>query len=233
MTNDDHLLIHVLDTGMGIPEDKQQELFDPFNRLGMENTGIEGTGIGLTICKILMEAREGEITIKSIPGKSSQFTLKIPLGQKIPTQILKEKTKIMNDPIKNNNTEMRTVLYVEDNQANLILVEQIMAKRKDIQLITATNADKGIELAKTERPDLILMDINLPGMSGVEAFELLRDCPDTCQIPIIAVSANAMQSDIDRALEIGFAAYVTKPIQIKKFLDIINNIITPDMVIKA
>ena len=113
------------------------------------------------------------------------------------------------------------------------MVEQILVNRKDIQLITATNADKGIELAKTKKPDLILMDINLPGMSGVEALEVLRDCPDTCQIPIIAVSANAMQSDIDRALEARFEAYVTKPIRIQKFLDIINNIITPDMVMKA
>ena len=117
---------------------------------------------------------------------------------------------------------LRTLLYVEDNPANLMLVEQLIARRSDIRLLTAVNGTLGIELARSSRPEVILMDINLPGISGIEALKVLREDPATAHIPIVALSANAMASDIQKGLEAGFFRYLTKPIKINEFMDTLD-----------
>ena len=116
----------------------------------------------------------------------------------------------------------RTVLYVEDNAANLQLVEQIIARRPGMRLLSARNATLGIELAQAAKPDLILMDINLPGISGIEAMQMLRADPQTAHIPVVALSANAIARDIERGLEAGFFRYLTKPIRVNEFLETLD-----------
>ena len=117
---------------------------------------------------------------------------------------------------------MRTLLYVEDNPANLKLVEQIIARRPDMRLLTAVNGSCGIEMARASQPDVILMDINLPGISGIEALKILREDPATAHIPVVAISANAMPRDIEKGLEAGFFRYLTKPIKITEFMDALD-----------
>jgi CheY-like chemotaxis protein len=119
-------------------------------------------------------------------------------------------------------TQMYTLLYVEDNPANLELVKQIIARHPNIRLLTAVNGKSGIEIANTSQPDVILMDINLPDISGVEALKILRGDTATAHIPVIALSANAMPRDIGKGLEAGFYRYLTKPINIKEFMDTLN-----------
>src|SRR5205085_2605971 len=125
-------------------------------------------------------------------------------------------------PQSSSNAPLRTLLYVEDNPANLSLVEQLIARRSDIQLLTAVTGLLGIEIARESLPEVILMDINLPGISGLEALKILRQDPATSHIPIIALSANAMPRDIEKGLEAGFFRYLTKPIKVKEFMDTLN-----------
>ena len=117
---------------------------------------------------------------------------------------------------------MRTLLYVEDNPANLMLVEDLIARRPDIRLLSARDGDRGIEIARAARPDVILMDINLPGISGIAALRILADDPATAHIPVIALSANAIPRDIERGLEAGFFRYLTKPIKVDEFMDTLD-----------
>ena len=116
----------------------------------------------------------------------------------------------------------RTLLYVEDNPANLKLVEQLMTRRTDLRLLSAANGTLGVDLARTSQPDVVLMDINLPGISGIDALKILREDPATAHIPIVALSANAMPRDIERGLAAGFFRYLTKPIKVKEFMDTLN-----------
>ena len=117
---------------------------------------------------------------------------------------------------------MRTLLYVEDNPANLMLVEDLIARRPDIHLLTARDGHRGIEIARASRPDVILMDINLPGISGIKALKVLAEDPATAHIPVIALSANAMPRDIEKGLEAGFFRYLTKPIKVNEFMETLD-----------
>jgi CheY-like chemotaxis protein len=117
---------------------------------------------------------------------------------------------------------LRTLLYVEDNPANLKLIEQLIARRRDIRLLTAREGSLGIQLARDHQPDVILMDINLPGISGIEALKILREDPITAQIPVVALSANAMPRDVEKGLQAGFFRYLTKPIKVNEFMDTLD-----------
>gem|GEM_PF-1741016 len=210
--------ISIADTGHGFSKDQQMKIFEPFNRLGAENSAIEGTGIGLTITKRLLETMDGSIALESEPGKRSCFTIELPVGEEVQ---LVGKT----DPAQEMEVEAppfriekkRTLLYVEDNPANLMLVEQILESRPDIKLLSASRAQLGIDLARAHHPDLILMDIHMPEMDGITAMKILRNYEETRNIPIIAVSANAMESDIKKGMQAGFDAYISKPFNIQKF----------------
>jgi PAS domain S-box-containing protein len=208
----------VRDSGEGLSPDKLAQLFQPFNRLGQEANGEEGTGIGLVMTKRLIEMMGGVIGAESTVGKGSVFWIEIDLteerhavgGTTLPLARL--------DPLVQANAQLRTLLYVEDNPANLMLVEDLIARRADLRLLSARDGNHGIEIARASRPDLILMDINLPGISGIKALKILADDPTTAHIPVIALSANAIPRDIEKGLEAGFFRYLTKPIMVDEFM---------------
>ena len=209
--------IAVQDTGMGLRPDQVEALFQPFNRLGQEGGAAEGTGIGLVVTKRLAELMGGTMGVSSTPGIGSVFWIELELtgALPVPQQADAAPSPVVRGPVLN--AEVATILYVEDNPANLALVEQIVGFRPDLQLISAPSAELGIAMAQSHVPQVILMDINLPGMSGHEAQRVLRDDVRTAHIPVIAVSANAMERDVRRGLAAGFSAYLTKPIDIVAF----------------
>jgi PAS domain S-box-containing protein len=203
--------IFVSDTGIGIPEYLQESIFEPFRRL--EQNNADGVGIGLTICKNLVHLMNGTIALKSDPGQGSCFSVFLPEG--VSTGVTAEETSNNRDPVMPlEKRDPRCILYIEDNVINLRLIKQIYDERPDIRFLSAPNAEEGIELSRAERPDLILMDINMPGMDGREAFSALKKHPETASIPVVALTANAMEKDKKRAMEMGFTDYISKPIQI-------------------
>ncbi|MDP3474768.1 ATP-binding protein [Hydrogenophaga sp.] len=214
--------ISVRDTGPGLTTVQLGQLFQPFNRLGQESGGEEGTGIGLVVTKRLVELMGGLIGVESTPGVGSVFWVEMPLTaapQSLVSDALALDVPRTEAPL---GAPQHTVLYVEDNPANLELVELIVARRPDLRLLGAADASVGIEFARVYQPEVILMDINLPGISGVEAMKILRADPSTAHIPIIALSANAVPRDIARAMAAGFFNYITKPIQVNQFMEALD-----------
>ncbi len=221
-TADSMLRIMVTDTGAGIPKDKQGELFKPFSRLGAENTETEGSGIGLVVCKDLVKLMHGVIGLESETGKGSTFWIELPLCGSQHNEIV-ETTEALEAPIMEELPGMRgTVLYVEDNPANIRLMEMIVNHVKGLTLISTHTGEFGIELARAEHPDVIILDINLPGMNGIEVLKQLRRYDGTKDIPVLALSAAATQKDIEKGLNAGFQSYQTKPIKVPKIIDAIR-----------
>jgi PAS domain S-box-containing protein len=219
MNTPERVRVSVADTGEGLPPEMLQQLFQPFNRLGQERSTEEGTGIGLVMSKRLVEMMGGIIGVESTVGMGSVFWFE--LNSTSEPQLETDLTPAAEiaeaqDP---RGVPLRTLLYVEDNPANLKLIEQLIARRPDIHLLSARDGNTGIQLARANQPALILMDINLPGISGIEALKILREDPATAHIPVIALSANAMPRDIEKGLQAGFFHYLTKPIKIQEFMD--------------
>ncbi len=214
--------ISVRDTGMGLTPEQLAQLFEPFNRLGKEAGSEEGTGIGLVVTKRLIELMGGTMGVESTVGAGSLFWIELGLTPAPQLEPQRLAPLVQTRPVMPDGTPLRTLLYVEDNPANLELVQQIIARRPDLRLITATDGSRGIELARSHQPEVVLMDINLPGISGIDAMKILRADPATGHIPIIAISANAMPHDIERALAAGFFRYITKPIRIKELLEALD-----------
>jgi signal transduction histidine kinase/CheY-like chemotaxis protein len=213
--------ICVRDTGVGLAPEQLAQLFQPFNRLGKEASTEEGTGIGLVVTKRLVELMGGTIGADSVVGEGSVFWVEFPLTS-APQFALAESDTAAPKPQVADGTPMRTLLYVEDNPANLELVEQLVARRSDLRLLSAADGTLGIEYARACLPEVILMDINLPGISGIEAMKILRADPATAHIPIIALSANAVPRDIEKGLEAGFFNYITKPIVVGQFMEALD-----------
>ena len=218
-----YLRVTVSDDGPGIAKEKQSNIFQPFNRLGMENKNIEGTGIGLTISKQLIELMGGKIGFESAEGRGSKFWFDLPLAT--PSRAI-DSVQSIPEILRSRPTEYarprRKILYIEDNPANMMLMTMVVKHLKQVELIPAETAEIGLEIAKQEIPHLILMDINLPGMNGIEALRELRALPALRKIPVIAVSAAAMTSDLDAGAKAGFNRYITKPIQISQALEVIQ-----------
>ena len=214
--------ISITDTGAGLPAEMLEQLFQPFNRLGQETSDEEGTGIGLVVAKQLIELMEGSIGVESTVGVGSVFWFELKAGvdPHLAVTALGASPPVLR--VGRNSGPVRTVLYVEDNPANLLLVERLLARRSDLRLLTAVNGTLGLDLARAHRPQVILMDINLPDISGIDALLLLRKDPTTAHIPVVAVSANAMQHDIERGLRAGFFRYLTKPLNVLEFMDTLN-----------
>jgi signal transduction histidine kinase/CheY-like chemotaxis protein len=221
---DNQLRIRIKDTGNGISNENKDKLFIPFERFDSEIEQIEGAGIGLSISKNLMELMGGTISFESTLGEGSIFYINLPLAEiaSIPRQVNEEPTSI-DIPLSNDGKQK--VLYIDDIKTNVVMVEQILNYRSHIEFLSATNALNGIELAKVETPDLILMDIHMPGMDGIEAFKKLQSLSETKDIPVIALTADAMSADINIALNIGFNDYITKPIDVLKFLNTIDKVL--------
>jgi PAS domain S-box-containing protein len=215
--------ISVRDTGNGLPPEKLAQLFQPFNRLGQESGSEEGTGIGLVVSKRLVELMGGDIGVESTVGVGSVFWIELH-STRAPrlAAALTELTALVPAP-PHTGRPTHTLLCVEDNPANLLLVEKLLERRPDISLLVARDGIRGIEMARAARPDVILMDINLPGISGLIALGVLASNPETAGIPVIALSANAMPEDIERGLAAGFFRYLTKPIKVTKFMDTLDS----------
>ena len=226
LVNAEQTRISITDTGAGLSLEQRTQLFKAFSRLGAEQTDIEGTGIGLVITKNIVELMGGSIGIDSQPGKGSTFWIELP------SDSLRQAQKIL--PIKTETTshESRaakkyehTVLYIEDNPANLRLVAQVLARRSNIHLWSAHEPLLGLDLAAEHKPDLILLDVNLPGMDGYGVLKHLRQREETRHTPVIAISANAMPRDIGKGLEAGFDGYITKPINVVDLLHAIDGVL--------
>ena len=214
--------VNIRDTGAGLSPDKLAQLFQPFNRLGQEAGGVEGTGIGLVMTKRLIELMGGVIGVESAVGTGSVFWIEMistsapectdaESGSAAPAQTQVE-----------SGAPLRTLLYVEDNPADLKLVEQLISRRPDMCLLTAVNGKLGIEFARKLQPKVILMDINLPDINGFEALKVLYADAVTAHIPVVALSANAMPIDIEKGLKAGFLRYLTKPIKVNEFMDALD-----------
>jgi CheY-like chemotaxis protein len=218
------LRFEVTDTGIGIPAAARARLFQPFSQADASTTRrYGGTGLGLAISKRLCEAMGGAIGVESTPGAGSTFWVRLPLavgaaaesGQ--PDDDATPAAAVAPAPI--------DVLCIEDNPANLRLIEGIFAPHKNIRLLSALAPGLGLELARTHKPALILLDINLPDMDGYAVMQCLREHEATRQIPVLAISANAMPKDIERGKAAGFAAYVTKPIDVAELLRLVTQLL--------
>ena len=210
----ERLSFAVRDTGPGIAPDLLEHLFDPFDRLGAENSGIEGTGIGLTITKRLVEQMGGSIAVESTVGEGSVFRIGFPLSSEtVAASSLRAEEDSSADVVLSGH-----ILYVEDNPANLELVRRILSRHPDVEFSAAPTAEIGIATARSAPPDVILMDIDLPGMDGFEALGELAATAETSQVPVIAVTAAATQGEVRRGQASGFFDYLTKPIAAKRLV---------------
>ena len=219
------LRVNVSDTGLGIPPDRLGQLFTPFERLGAEQTGIEGTGLGLALSKRLVEAMRGTMGVDSTVGRGSTFWVEFPLS-------------VEEQPATQRGTEgprpaavaeaargAFSVLYIEDNLSNLELIQHLLSRRPEIKLLSAMQGRLGLDLAREHRPDLILLDVHLPDIPGAEMVRLLREDLKTRNIPVVVVSADALPTQIQRLLAAGARAYLTKPLEVRKFLDVVDQVL--------
>jgi PAS domain S-box-containing protein len=218
------LRICVQDTGFGIPPEKQDRLFQPFERLGAENLEVEGTGLGLALSQRLVLAMAGRIGVESSLGHGSIFWIEFPQVQSLllPTEI---SDGVSSNELLNRFNE-KTVLYIEDNLSNLKLIEQIFSRRTSIKLLAAMQGRLGVELAREHQPDLILLDLHLPDIQGQEVLRLLQEGQRTRTIPVIVVSADATVGQIQRLMSQGAHGYLTKPFNVQELLQAVDSILS-------
>lgn len=224
----DKMRIAVTDNGKGIASDKQARVFNSFDRLGAECSEVEGTGIGLVITRRMMEAMGGGVDFTSVEGHGSTFWLELPLAQKVesePNASLAQLNKELVVPESNALSGKHVVLYIEDNPMNMRLMQQVFKAREGWELCGAVNAETGLELVRTNKPDVILLDINLPGMNGYQALALLKADAETMHIPVVALSANAMKGDRERGIQAGFVDYLTKPLDILLLMRLLDELL--------
>lgn len=222
--NGDWVRIGVHDTGEGMKAEELRQIFEPFERLGQKGSNIEGTGIGLTITKRMVELMGGSVNVESTPGSGSTFSIELPREDAPPDWPAEEHGEAAPTPSLENAAAVResSVLYVEDNPSNIRLMAQIIALRKRLRLQTAHSADLGRKLAVTTRPDLIILDINLPGIDGYDMLRTLRSSEGLASVPIVALSANALPGAVYSGRKAGFDDYLTKPVHVSSFLKLLD-----------
>jgi PAS domain S-box-containing protein len=213
---DGRIQYSVTDTGGGIPKERQNELFQPFQRLGAEHTHVEGTGLGLALTQRLVEAMGGTVDFSSEPGRGSRFWIELPL-QAAGTAAAAPSEPAPKLPPAEVGGSRHSLLYIEDNATSLRLIEAILSATPNLALVSAATAQEGIALAIERRPDVILLDINLPGMNGYEVLARLKETPETRDIPVLALTAAALPGDVANGIAAGFFRYLTKPLDAAAF----------------
>jgi signal transduction histidine kinase/ActR/RegA family two-component response regulator len=223
---DDGLRVSVADDGIGIPYEHQDRIFTPFHRAGQETGPIQGTGIGLAITKRLTELMGGKVGFRSTPAQGSMFWIDLPAHRVTETsRPAPAATQQSAASALTGEGKRYKIIYVEDNPSNIAFMQELLEELDRVDLITVPNAEVGIELVRHHRPDIVIMDINLPGMSGVEATRKLRELPETKHIPVIALTAAAMMGDQARFSEAGFYRYLTKPVRVDELLAMLEEIL--------
>ncbi len=220
--------IDVTDQGNGIPDNDIDRLFTPFDRLGADRTGVEGTGLGLALSKRLAEAMGGTLSVKSTEGEGSTFSVRLSKTTSREEDAMVVEWAEGGDP-----ERQVTVLQIEDNPSNMRLVERILSRRPNSKLITAMQGSLGLDLARQHDPDLILLDLNLPDLSGHDVLRQLRDDARLSEIPVVVVSADATKGQIERVLAAGAQAYLTKPLDVQRFLEVVEEALHPPAVEEA
>jgi PAS domain S-box-containing protein len=221
------LRLSVRDNGKGIPANRQAEVFQPFNRLNAEFSKIEGSGVGLVITKQLVEMMNGRLDFDSTEGVGTEFWIDLPIASEWnqqQTDIIKSVDYV---PTQLAFSSHKNVLYIEDNPTNVRLLQQFFERHSNLTLDVAEEPFIGIYKARSTQPDLIILDINLPGMDGFEAMSVLQNDPVTKHIPVVGLSANAMPYDIERGIKSGFFEYLTKPVDMNKLIVTLNRIFMP------
>jgi len=208
--------VAVSDTGVGIAPEKMDRLFTPFERLGAEHTRVEGTGLGLALARRLVEAMGGAIRTQSIVGEGSTFRVELVEAAFPGAPVVERHEERLAEG------RVRTVLYIEDDASNLALVERLVEGRRGIRLMVAMQGGLGLDLAREHRPDVILLDVNLPDIPGQEVLAQLRADPRTSDIPVLVITADATATQMQRMLETGARAYLTKPLDVKRFLSVLD-----------
>ncbi|WP_296494981.1 ATP-binding protein [Rhodoferax sp.] len=216
------LRISVRDSGMGLSAQQLGQLFQPFNRLGQEGGRNTGTGIGLVVSQQLVRSMGAEMRVRSTVGVGSEFWFDLAVSEALPASPAPALAPVPEAAPPARSGALRSVLYVEDGLVNLALVEQLLAERSDLHFLGAQDAMRGIEMARSLQPDVIVMDIHLPGINGFDALKILRSDTATAHIPVLALSANAMPRDVDKGLIAGFYRYITKPIKVDEFLQALD-----------
>jgi PAS domain S-box-containing protein len=220
-----NIRVSIVDTGAGLPPAKLAQLFQPFNRLGQEGNGEEGTGIGLVVAKQLSELMGGVIGVESTIGEGSSFWFELVAVPDPENGIDPDANATVEGPRLADASRERVLLYVEDNPANLRLVQQIIGRHPELRLLIAMTGMEGVEVARKQLPEVILLDINLPDISGISVLGILREDPATAHIPVVAISANAMPHDIEKGMQAGFFRYLTKPIVMDEFMEALNEVL--------
>jgi signal transduction histidine kinase/CheY-like chemotaxis protein len=215
--------IAIQDTGAGLTPEQLRSLFQPFNRLGRDGTGIEGSGIGLVLTKRLVELMGGTIGVRSTPGAGSTFWIDLRSAERIKVDLASVAPRLPTPTeLVGGEPQVATILCVDDNRANLALLTEALSLRADCLVLTATDGQAGVDMARSHSPDVILMDNNMPVMSGREAMRILREDPATAGIPVIAVSAAAMPAMVSSGLEQGYFRYLVKPYDLVDLTDAID-----------
>jgi PAS domain S-box-containing protein len=209
--------ITVIDDGIGIPADKRDKVFEPFQRAGQETGPIEGTGIGLTITKRLAEMMKGRVGFTSEVDRGSAFWVEMPVHRRVPAEVARPTPAAGVSPLTTGSARHK-VVYVEDNPSNIAFMRDLVEDLPSVELLTAPTAEIGLELIRSHRPEVVIMDINLPGMSGFDAVQRLREWPETQRIPVIGLSAAALLKDTTRAKDAGFYRYLTKPVKVAELI---------------
>jgi PAS domain S-box-containing protein len=225
LVGDGFTRVSITDDGIGIPVDQQDKIFQPFHRAGQETGPIQGTGIGLAITRRLAALMGGRVAFESTPGKGSRFWIDLPIHAEhagasrtpIPERTL--------GSVLSAEGKQRSIIYVEDNPSNIEFMRELVAELERVNLVTVPTAEVGVELVRDRRPDLVIMDINLPGMSGYEATRLLKTWPETRDIPVIALTAAAMTGDRKRFSDAGFYRYLTKPVRVAELMEVLEELL--------
>jgi CheY-like chemotaxis protein len=225
---DGQVLITVSDTGLGLTPAQQEHMFEPFNRLGAERTAVEGTGIGLVIVKRLLDLMDARLSVSSTPGAGSSFRAWLPLAQ-APDAELDERVRSSFGGLDELGLQNRTVLYAEDNVVNVALVREVMRMRPQWHLEVAYSGQQAIAMAQANPPDLLLLDMHLGDMSGLDVSDALARQAATANIPRVALSADAMPDQINEARERGFVDYLTKPLEVTRLLRLLDGCGVPDI----